>query len=194
VGKKLKFLLFLILISSSTVFGQAIPAAEGNSVPIYIGGQVSSFNPDWGCASDSPVSCWGNHFLGLGVYIDANHLYRNFGAEGETRWLHWLGPAGQRQSNYLLGPRYKFLGRGRFAMYGKVLLGGGWITLPDNFGHGSYFDIAPGVTAEYRIRRRVTLRGDFEYQEWPSFSGIPAAGNNGLTPSGFSVGAAYRLW
>jgi hypothetical protein len=197
VGKKLKYLLLLILLNSSRVFGQAVPSAEAPSVPLYVGGEVSTFNPDWDCSSNSPIACWNHQLFGVGVYVDANHVVQKFGAEAEARWLHWRGPGGGFvQSSYLAGPRYKLFQRGKLSFDAKVLVGGGWITLNGDYSgdHGSYFDMVPGATLEYRITRKLTLRTDYEYQIWPSFSGIPSIGNKGLTPNGFSLGASYRVW
>jgi hypothetical protein len=46
---------------------------------------------------------------------------------------------------------------------------------------------------EYGITKKLVVRGDYEYQWWPSFSGIAGLPNNGLTPNGLSLGVKYRL-
>lgn len=179
---------------ATAVSAQVQYSATEPGMSISAGGEVSTFSPDWGCSNDAPVVCWGHQLLGLGAFVDANHVIHRFGAEGEARWLHWRGPGqGLVQSNYLLGPRYHALERGKLSLYAKTLVGGSWMTFPKNEAHGSYFTVAPGVALEYRLTPKLTFRGDYEYQIWPAFSGLPGLGNNGLAPNGFSVGASYRL-
>ena len=54
----------------------------------------------------------------------------------------------------------------------------------------------------YPLTHRWILRGDYEWQIWPSFAGPPTYNrttgtvvqhNSGLTPNGISVGVAYRF-
>ena len=61
---------------------------------------------------------------------------------------------------------------------------------------------APGGTLDYRLTHRLIIRGDYEYQLWPSFAGPPSYNSttgtlnpntSGLTPNGFSVGIMYRI-
>jgi hypothetical protein len=66
---------------------------------------------------------------------------------------------------------------------------------------GSFFAYAPGGTVEYRLTHQLSLRGDYEFQFWPSFvgpptfnsSGVLVEHNHGLTPNGLSVGATWRF-
>jgi len=191
---KLSLVALLILMMSASLFAQIQPSARESSSSLSVGGELSTFNPDWGCSSNSPLACWNHQLLGFGVYVDANRIIQKFGAEGEARWLHWRGPgAGLVESSYLLGPRYEFIHHGKLAVYGKVLMGGGWITLSNDIGKGSYFAFAPGGTVEYKLSKQFTLRGDYEYQMWPAFSGVTSLGNNGLTPNGLSFGVSYRI-
>lgn len=192
--KKFGFPLFVFLLLPCALVSQSTHSAIGPGKSLVVGGQISTFNPDWGCKSDSPFSCGDHQLLGVGVFADANHLVYRFGVEGEARWLHWRGPGnGLVQSNYLIGPRYPLLYRGKFSVHAKFLLGGSWMTFPFGVGSGSYFTMAPGITAEYRATRHIIVRGDYEYQFWPSYSGIAIEGNNGLTPNGFSAGVGYAF-
>ncbi len=192
---KVCFLIASILLSAAPSFAQSTHAATESAMSVSVGGEVSTFNPDWGCVNRSPLACWNHQLLGIGGFVDADHVIGKFGAEGEARWLHWRGPGGGLvQSNYLLGPRYQLFRRGDLSFSAKALMGGSWMTLPNDLGHGSYFTMAPGGTLEYRLTKRLTLRGDYEYQLWPRFSGISTLPSNGLTPNGFSVGLSYRLW
>lgn len=160
-----------------------------------VGAEFSTFNADWGCASASPFSCWSDHLTGVGGFVDVNHVLWRIGVEGEARWLHWGGPgAGLVQSNYLLGPRYPLLRHCTpLCIYAKGLVGESWMTVPVGYGSRRYFTLAPGATVEYRIKRKLIVRGEYEYQFWPQFSGITGLPNNGLTPNGLSFGVGYRL-
>jgi opacity protein-like surface antigen len=80
-------------------------------------------------------------------------------------------------------------------------VGIGYFNFPLNAAHGSYFDVALGGGLDYRLTRRIYVRGEYEYQIWPGFVGppdptpIPLQNRpNGLTPNGFSVGASYRIF
>lgn len=198
--------LVALLLIPAALLGQSQRSATGGTGSIWAGAEMSAFNPDYGCTGTSPFKCGnGGLLLGPGVLFDFNPTAK-WGVEGEARWLHWRGLGGETESNYLVGPRYRVFQHRRFDGWAKVLLGGGWITTPyyPQAGslQGSYFATAIGGTADYRLTRRISLRGDYEYQFWPSFAGPPSYNsstgaliphNSGLTPNGFSVGVMYRL-
>jgi hypothetical protein len=193
----------LLLLIPSVVWAQSPRSATGGEAGLWAGGELSAFNPDWGCTSNSPFSCGSNQLVGLTALFDFN-AHARWGAEGEARWLHWHG-GGQVQSDYLLGPRYRLLQYHRLNGWAKLELGGAWITTPGYPNmpgslKGSYFVYAPGGTLDYDLSRRFAIRGDYEYQFWPSFVGPSGVvngqlvqHNSGLTPNGFSVGVAYKF-
>lgn len=199
--KRLYLSLALLLIAStSTLLAQSFPSAEGRGFSVWVGGEISTFNPDYGCSSASPFSCGDHQLLGIGPFIDLNHLvFERIGAEGEARFLHWRGPgSGLTEASYLAGPRFGLMSfRRTLYVSGKVLIGDAHISVPsDPVGSGTYFAYAPGAVADLRITRRVSARADYEYQIWPSFRGIATAtttGKGGLTPNGFSFGVSYAL-
>lgn len=195
--------LIAFLFLPAVLFAQNPQSAVGGESSLWAGGEVSSFNPDFSCGLKWPLGCE-HELYGVTALFDFN-VRRKWGAEGEARWLHWHGEGGQVESNYLIGPRYQAFHIGRFAMWGKFLAGGGWITTPyypvaDSV-KGSYFVYAPGATFDYRLSRRLMLRADYEYQIWPSFatgptyssSGTPIYHDHGITPNGVSVGITYRF-
>ena len=51
----------------------------------------------------------------------------------------------------------------------------------------AYNMYAPGAGVDVRIKSYLNVRGDFEYQQWPSFP------PNGLSPAVLSIGAAYHF-
>jgi hypothetical protein len=136
---------------------------------------------------------------GIGVFGDY-HILGRLGVEGEGRWLMWDATGGQKEANYLVGPRVRIFRHGKFGVWGKFLVGAGTITTagypePGTL-KGSLFVYAPGATAGYRVSRRVTLRVDYEYQRWPSFAVVlnGVMHDSGITPNGFSYGASYRVF
>lgn len=192
----------LLLIPASTL-AQSPPSAVGGNSSLWAGGEISSFNPDYSCSSDVPFNC-SNQLVGPAVFFDLN-VTPKWGAEGEARWLHWDGEDGQIESNYLAGGRYRAVRYRRLQGWVKFLVGAGLITTPGfpvaGSLRGSYFAYAPGGTLEYPLTHKISLRGDYEFQFWPSFVGPPtysATGalvqhDNGLAPNGFSLGVTYRF-
>ena len=197
--------LAIMILLPVTLLAQSPQSAVGGGSSVWAGAEFSTFNPDYGCHSTSPFTC-ADQLLGPGVFFDVNNLWRKLGVEGEARWLRFNGTGDMHESNYLAGLRYRAIRYHRLDGYVKALAGGGWITTPHypqaGSLQGSYFDIAAGGTVEYSFTRRLALRGDYEFQFWPSFSG-PAtytgqgmlqAHNNGVTPNGFSIGVTYRIF
>ncbi len=192
--KKLCVLFSCVLISAS-LYAQTSPAAEGRGPSLWVGAGFSTFNPDYGCSSDSPFSCFDRQLVGIAPFADYNHLAHRIGVEGELRWLSWHAPvSGLSEASYLGGLRYDLVGYKRASLNAKVLAGLGHIKLPaDALGEsGNYFALAPGLTLEYRVTRRVAARADYEYQKWPNFNG-GTGGSGGLSPNGLTFGVSYRL-
>ncbi len=199
--KKIGFLAFLLL--PAALVAQSTPAATGGEASISAGAEMSVFNPDWACAGIS-ITC-PNDLIGPTAVFEFD-LHRKYGLEGEARWLHWHGAGDFTESNYLIGPHYRVAQFHRLSGWVKVDLGGGWIQTPyypaAGSLKGSYFVYAPGGTLDYRLTHRLIIRGDYEYQLWPSFAGPPSYNSttgtlnpntSGLTPNGFSVGIMYRI-
>jgi len=194
--KKICLLTASSLLFASSLVAQSAPSATSRAVSIYAGGEISTFNSDWGCVNASVFTCWDRHLTGIAVVADANHfLISRLGVEAEARWLHWGGPGnGLVQSNYLLGPRYRLFRFDKLSVYGKGLVGESWMTIPGGYGSRRYFTYAIGPTAEYDVSKRLTVRADYEYQIWPQFAGISTLPNHQLTPNGLSFGATFKVW
>src|SRR5579863_2986995 len=146
------------LLISATLFAQVVAPGEGpwRGVPIWVGAQFSTFNPDYGCGNNSAFACWSDHLDGISSYTFANHIYRTIGAEGEARLLNWGGPGIVFQTSYLAGPRMDFFHYKNVMLSPKLLLGKGQITLNHLYaGSGHYFVYAPGGVLDYRISRRI---------------------------------------
>jgi opacity protein-like surface antigen len=169
-------------------FAQVAPATRGSGLDLWVGAEFSNFQPDWGF----------NRMSGITVLGNVNGIFfHKLGAEGEARWLRFNQYQGETQDHYLIGPRYRFFRLHQASFYAKFLMGGGFITYPNKIGSGSYFAYVPGATVEYRLSHHWAVRGDYEYQFWPSAPGLAFTfpnPSNGLNPNGFSVGASYRIF
>lgn len=195
--------LFVLFFVPAALLAQSPKSAIGGDASIWAGGEISDFNPDYGCTSNMVFNC-SNDLIGVTALVDFN-LNPKWGAEGEARWLHWNGHGSEVESNYMAGPRYRIYQRGRFSYWGALMAGGGWITTPfypaAGSLKGSYFVYAPKGSVDFRLSHRLSLRADYEYQFWPSFAGPPSysatgaliPNNSGLTPNGVSVGVTYRF-
>ncbi len=181
------FCLTVLLIPVSAL-AQVASATRGGGLSLSAGAEYSNFQPDWGP----------NRMGGITVFGDLDRIFlHKLGIEGEARWLHFNEWHDESEAHYLVGPRYRLLRYHGLSFYGKFLLGGGFITYPDNFGSGSYFAYVPGGTGEYRLTRRWSARVDYEYQFWPSAPGLAFTfprPSHGLTPNGFSGGVSYRIF
>jgi hypothetical protein len=190
-----KFLLLSLLLGPTALFAQVAPSASGGGSSIWVGGEFSDFRNDYYGRDVGPT-----------IFVDYN-LHPKWGAEGEMRWLNWSsdGASTEKVSNYLLGPRYRIFRYHQLSVWGKFLMGAGlqtYVSASQEFaepiGNGSYFAYVPGVSAEYQITHRISARGGYEYQFWPSAPGsefVPIGEkSHGLNPSGFSIGFTYRLF
>ncbi|GGH16147.1 outer membrane protein [Silvibacterium dinghuense] len=178
-----KILLSGILLGATAAWAQVAPSARGGNSTLWVGGEFSSFHPDYDAA----------RVLGPGVFFDFN-LTQKLGVEGEARFMDWHGEGGETQKNYLAGVKYRLYRWNRFSFNAKFLLGGDWINYPNNIGNGSYFAYVPGGFVDYRVNRKWSVRGDYEYHFLPSAPGLQDGyPSHGLTPNGFSIGVAYRL-
>lgn len=189
----------LLLLIASALNAQIQESAYGRGSSLQVGAEFSVFNPDFYCPSNNPVNCGGGLPLlkGAGAFADYNLRGRfAFGAEGEARWLRWGGAGAQVESTYLIGPRFRVYRFRNLGFWVKFLVGVGGITTtnyprPDSL-QGTMLVYTPGGTLEYRLRRRVSLRADYELQKWPDFAVLPP-NTHGLTPNGFSFGVAYSI-
>lgn len=163
---------------------QAVPAAQGPSARLWLGGEYSNFLPGFGPS---------NRLTGMAIYTDLS-LGPRWGIEGEMRFLHINGFHGEAQNHYLIGPTVNIARVGKIRPYVKFLCGIAQNRFPFSIGTGTYFAMAPGGGADYRLTRRIALRAGYEYQIWPSAPGIAGEPSNGMKPSGFSTGLSYQLF
>jgi hypothetical protein len=180
--------LLYLLGSAATIaaHGQASESATARQFNITAGGMGSAFSRGGG---SHPVYGPSANFLsGPGVYVDF-HFTHWIQLEGEARWLRFHAAAGELQDNYLIGPKVPVVRFGRAQVYGKAMIGLGRMTFPNKYGYGTFTALAFGGGMEYVLSRKITARGDFEFQDWPNF--LPG---ETMRPYGVSVGMAYRLF
>jgi opacity protein-like surface antigen len=185
-----KILLFAALLLLPTLSrAQVVAAGRGGNQQLYVGGTFSDFDPDYGY----------QRLYGIGAFVDYNYSPR-LGAEAEVRFHRFNQLNSIHEDNYLIGPKLNWRHK-RYAFYVKGLLGLGEFNFPASAAHGGYFATALGGGLDYRLTRRIYIRGEYEYQIWPGFVGPPdppappfVNRPNGLTPNGFAVGASYRVF
>jgi len=102
--------------------------------------------------------------------------------EAEGRWLRFNAYQGINQNTYLIGPRVPIVNFHGLQPYGKFLVGLG----NGSFLTGNTFVLSYGGGLDYRLTHRLTVRGDFEYQQWRV--------NPVLSPYGGSAGISYRIF
>jgi opacity protein-like surface antigen len=169
-----------------------VPSATGRQLSLTAGGLGSVFQPDYegyGIPEEST-----NRLYGIGAFVDAKFTHW-VQIEAEGRWLRFNQLAGINEDNYLIGPRlpihhFKFM---RATPYGKVLAGYGRMNFENGIGWGRFTDIAYGGGVDFKLTRRFSARGDFEYQQWPRWSEGTTTTYN-LFPYGVSVGIGYRIF
>lgn len=134
----------------------------------------------------------GDRLAGIATFVDFNWS-THLSMEGEAQFSRWGGYAGDSESSYLAGPRFRFNRVGRFHPYAKTLVGIGRIHFPYKIGDATYFAVAPGAGAAYPIHRRWLVRAEYEYQLWLNSPGFANQPDHPLHPNGFKVGVAFRF-
>ncbi len=169
----------LLFMGAQFARAQAASDASGPRMSITAGGFASGFESD-----DN-----NDKLVGAGAFVDVR--FRHWvQVEGEGRWLYWNQTDGEKESNYLVGPRVPVVQIGRKTeVFGKALIGVGKMTFPYGYGYGNFTALAFGGTVDYHLNGRLTVRGDFEYQDWPQWLNSTA-----LLPYGISAGVGYRIF
>jgi hypothetical protein len=171
----LAVLLAVCLGMARTAYAQVVYSGDKGGFSISAGATGSGYEVEYGQQK----------LLGFAGFVDVDST-RRFGAEGEARFLMFHNPDQLEARTYMGGPRYHF-SMGKFQFYGKGLVGFGQFTFPYDYAHGNYLVIAPGGGVDYRWKRRISFRGDIEYQIWPQFT------YGSMNSYGVSAGISYRI-
>jgi len=163
--------------SVSLLHAQALPTAT-RALQLQAGATVSLVTLDYGDGYEKGYSAFAAADLG-----------RYLGAEAVFHDANIITPYDIGEDSFLVGPRFHITRR-RFTPYAKLLFGYGTLKFAKGYyaqnSSESYFIYAYGGGLDFRATRHISVRAiDIEYQEWPSFP------PHGLTPYGYSVGAAY---
>jgi len=177
---------FFAALSAMHVQAQAVPSAFGPGHSLWVGAQLSDVSASFPYQS-------GRRIQGVGVVADFHVNYR-LSLAAEANFLTRGGFDGSTETSYLAGPKAFIFARGRFRPYGKFLVGLAHIHYPFAIGDASYLALAPGAGTEYRVSRRWMLHAEYEYQMWQGSPGYNNEPDHKLTPNGFHVGVAYRIF
>lgn len=167
----------VVLGTSVAALAQARPTAT-RAGDLQIGGGFSNANTDY----------LPNRVNGGTGYFTFD-FYHRLGIEGSFRFIK-DGPTNIYEKTYQIGPRYSWILRDKYVPYVKGLYGRGVFNFAQNgqtTANIAYNMFTAGGGLDYRVLPYLSVRGDFEYQRWLSFP------PNGLTPTVFTVGAAYHF-
>lgn len=173
------------ILTTIAAHAQVVPSATGPHHGLWLGAEYS--NIDAGFPFENNQRLWG-----IGGFADY-HVTSHIDIQAELRFLRFNSFYGETEDNYLAGPRYVVGRFGKLEPFAQCLAGIGKIQYPFKIGSGSYLAVAPGAGADYRISRRWSLTGEYEYQFWPSSPGIAGQPAHMIAPSGFHGGIAFRL-
>lgn len=177
--------LLVATLLALTAQSQVVPSATGPGRGLWVGGEYSNIYASFPYQSNQRL--WG-----IGALANYN-LSGHFDLVAEARFLRFNSFYGETEDNYLAGPRYSIGRFGKIRPYAQFLGGIGKIQYPFKIGSGSYAALAPAAGANYRIRTRWKLFGEYEYQLWPGSPNIVNQPVHQIRPDGFHLGLAYRL-
>jgi opacity protein-like surface antigen len=177
---------WMILLAAASAFGQALPSAEGTGASLWVGGEYSNFAAGFPNGSSVRLS-------GVGMFANYNWNHP-FGIDAHARFLNFNSWNGETQFNLLAGPRYTFLHSDKVRPFASFQAGVVHIQYPFKIGTGTSFAMVPGGGLDYRLSRRLSVRGEYEFQFLPNSPNFTNEPRFGIKPNGISVGLAYRLW
>jgi hypothetical protein len=190
----------LFVCAAFSAFAQAPPAARSSASysPLAVGAGFNAFNTGWQDGYMLGGALWIDYtpdilpasLKGLGLEIEARDISMKTDSKGQRSLREDIASGGVIYSL----PRFN-----NIHPYGKLLIGLGSEDYPMMGYAHLHQDITVssfGGGADYRLMKKVWLRGDFEYQFWPGFfQYAPAlhkpAGT--LSPFGYTVGVMYHF-
>jgi opacity protein-like surface antigen len=191
----LKARVSLAILVISTVFpalSQVVPSAREGGLPLSVGVGISDFDLDW-----TTNHIEGRRMEGATVWADwsfyhAPSLLRGIGVEAEVRDINFGRPSSLTRMRQITGQGgviYTFRRYSNVHPYAKYLMGLGsidFLSTHPSYKHDTRTIHSPGAGLEYRVYRNIWVRGDWEYQYWPSLFRYHT-----LNPNGFTIGASY---
>ncbi|MGA2898394.1 MAG: hypothetical protein ABSE27_12470 [Acidobacteriaceae bacterium] len=170
---------------------QALPAGGGLG-RLQIGAAFSYAIPDFWTLPYNSDPKYAFQSIGGVTGFGDYYITSHFGLEGDFHCLALITSLDRAELTYLVGPRIT-LPYGRFIVYGKAM--GGIRDLfiqeqQDNIGvpRGSNIGYSIGGGLDVQYNEKIVIRAiDYESQSWPGY------GPNGISPSVFTFGVAYRF-
>jgi opacity protein-like surface antigen len=185
--KYMKMLLAALLVSALIpTYSQVASSATAGGLPLTVGVGYSNYATDWNGRLSGPT-LWADW-----NFYHGPPLLRGFGIEIEARDLNYDRTGSDpklRMDTAGGGAIYTWRHYRNFHPYGKFLVEYGSIDFNINspgYTHDSRTVYAPGGGLDYRVFQNIWVRGDYEYQFWPSFFH-----HHALNPNGFTIGASY---
>ena len=168
-----------ILLSTSSILGQAVPTAT-RSGGIQAGVGITYLNNDYTQDHNGGITAW--------IDYDFAHLFHTtVGAEAEAHFTGIDSPNDIGENSYFIGPRFVYHFRERTQVFAKILVGRGTISNQDYNTASTYNAYAVGAGVDYHIARHYRIRGEVEQQKWPDFE--PRT----LSPLSVTIGVLYVI-
>jgi hypothetical protein len=173
---KLRAIAFICILGAATLLrAQSEPTAL-KRLDLKIGGSFATANSDYG-----------GRYNGGAAFVNAD-LSPHLGIEGAFHFVK--DSSNLYEKTYEVGGRY-FRTYRKYVPYVKVLYGRGVFNFPaqPNGVHPNlaYNLVAAGIGVDYKVKRYLYVRGDWEYQNWLGFE------NSSLSPSILTIGASYHF-
>jgi opacity protein-like surface antigen len=191
---KIGALVGALAISAVSTSGQTVPSAHQANLRAQLGIEFSAFQ------TDVDLHPWE---YGIGAFADIN-VWRSIGIELEARSIQFNEQRNVRQDIASAGLRFvvptrRLSSRGLYP-YVKAMGGHGSADFPmGTYGasplrqHDTFTTMTLGGGADYKLSPRLVLRADYEYQFWFDYGRGIEPGLGTASPTGVSVGVAYRF-
>lgn len=165
---------------------QALPSATRGPASFWAGAGFANYSASFPYQSGSRLS-------GVTAFAEY-HRDARLGIGGRVSFLNFGGFEHETERSFLAGPQFRFFRRDRIQPFADGFAGVGTIHYPYSIGTESYFTIAPGGGLDYILRRRFSLRGEYEYQFWVNSPGYANEPGHSLHPNGLQLGISYRFF
>lgn len=167
-------------------FGQTVPDADKGNSSLWAGIEYANIEAGFPHGSSARLA-------GLGGIVSFSRTH-HWLLEGQIRVLNWNRWNGESERDYLGGPRYTFLNNNRLRPFARFEVGEVTINYPFHLGVGHQFAMVPGGGIEYRLSRKWSVRGTYEYQFLPNSPNFTNEPRYGMRPNGAFAGLTYRVF
>ena len=171
---------FIMLATARAAHAQIAPSASSGGFGLSAGVTGSGMYVQYG----------ERKMVGVTGLVDFDTM-RNFGLEGEARFVQFRQTADLHFTTYSAGVRYR-RNYGRLQPYVKGLIGEGYFNFPYNYATGHYMVVTAGGGVDYSLNRNLHIRAaDAEWQYWPGFT--YGAQTTPMTTLGVSAGIRVNI-